>query len=58
MFLATLGSVAEHAARAGFAANLFAAGGIEPSTGRRTAGVDDVIAAFSPRHHRRLPRRH
>ncbi len=46
VFLATLGSVAEHAARAGFAANLFAAGGVETVTAGRTEGVDDVVAAF------------
>jgi len=47
VFLATLGSVAEHGARAGFAANLFAAGGIDTVTAGRTAGVDDVITAFT-----------
>jgi methylmalonyl-CoA mutase len=47
VFLATLGSVAEHGARAGFAANLFAAGGIDTVTAGRTAGVDDVVAAFT-----------
>jgi methylmalonyl-CoA mutase len=44
VFLATLGPVAAHTARAGFAANLFQAGGIEtinPGTTR------DVVTAFS-----------
>ncbi|MEP6562296.1 MAG: methylmalonyl-CoA mutase, partial [Nakamurella sp.] len=42
----TLGSVAEHAARAGFVANLFAAGGIDTVTAGRTSGVSDVLNAF------------
>ena len=46
VFLATLGTVADHAARAGFAANLFAAGGIDTVTAGPTGGVDDVLAAF------------
>ncbi len=46
VFLATLGTVAEHAARAGFAANLFAAGGVDSVTAGATVGVDDVITAF------------
>ena len=46
VFLATLGSVAEHAARAGFAANLFAAGGVDTVTAGATNGVDDVLTAF------------
>jgi len=46
VFLATLGSVADHAARAGFAANLFAAGGVETVTAGATEGVDDVLTAF------------
>ncbi|MBT0768136.1 methylmalonyl-CoA mutase [Kineosporia sp. J2-2] len=42
VFLATLGPVAAHTARAGFAAGLFQAGGLEtPSNGTR-----DVVAAF------------
>jgi methylmalonyl-CoA mutase len=44
VFLATLGPLAAHTGRAGFAANLFQAGGIETIN----AGVtDDVIKAFS-----------
>jgi methylmalonyl-CoA mutase len=46
VFLATLGSVPEHAARAGFMANLLAAGGIDTVTAGRTGGVADVLAAF------------
>jgi methylmalonyl-CoA mutase len=46
VFLATLGAVADHAARAGFAANLFAAGGVDTVTAGRTDGVADVVAAF------------
>jgi methylmalonyl-CoA mutase len=46
VFLATLGTVPEHAARAGFAANLFAAGGVESVTAGATGSVPDVVAAF------------
>ena len=46
VFLATLGTVPEHAARAGFAANLFAAGGVESVTAGATGSVADVVAAF------------
>jgi methylmalonyl-CoA mutase len=46
VFLATLGSVAQHTARATFAANLLAAGGIDTVTAGPTGGVDDVITAF------------
>jgi methylmalonyl-CoA mutase len=46
VFLATLGAVPEHAARAGFAANLFAAGGVESVTAGATGSVADVVAAF------------
>jgi methylmalonyl-CoA mutase len=47
IFLATLGPVAAHAARAGFAANLFAAGGIDTVTAGATTGVEDVVGAFT-----------
>ncbi|HWE88030.1 MAG TPA: methylmalonyl-CoA mutase family protein [Pseudonocardiaceae bacterium] len=47
VFLATLGPIAAHTARASFAANLFAAGGIETPTAGATGGVDDVVAAFT-----------
>ncbi|MFE2756959.1 methylmalonyl-CoA mutase family protein [Actinosynnema sp. NPDC059335] len=46
VFLATLGPVAAHTARATFAANLFQAGGIETPAAGATAGVDDVVAKF------------
>ncbi|TDQ54952.1 methylmalonyl-CoA mutase family protein [Actinorugispora endophytica] len=47
VFLATLGPVAAHTARATFAANLFQAGGIEPLPGGPAAGPDDAAAAFT-----------
>ncbi|TVT48575.1 methylmalonyl-CoA mutase small subunit [Amycolatopsis rhizosphaerae] len=43
VFLATLGPVASHTARATFASNLFQAGGIEPVN---PGAVDDLLAAF------------
>lgn len=43
VFLATLGPVAAHTARAMFASNLFQAGGIEPVN---PGAVDDPVAAF------------
>lgn len=46
VFLATLGPIAAHTARATFAANLFAAGGIDTVTAGATGGVDDVLAAY------------
>jgi methylmalonyl-CoA mutase len=46
VFLATMGPVAAHTARATFAANLFAAGGIAVETAGVTEGVDDVVAAY------------
>ncbi|WP_151083204.1 methylmalonyl-CoA mutase family protein [Nocardioides cynanchi] len=45
-FLATLGPVAAHTARAGFATNLFAAGGVAVDVAGPTAGVDDLVAAY------------
>jgi methylmalonyl-CoA mutase len=45
-FLATLGPVAAHTARAGFALNLLAAGGVAVDVAGATAGVDDVVAAY------------
>ncbi|MBY8851786.1 methylmalonyl-CoA mutase, partial [Saccharothrix sp. MB29] len=45
-FLATLGPVAAHTARATFAANLFQAGGIETPSAGPTRTADDVVAAF------------
>ena len=46
VFLATLGPVAAHTARATFAANLFQAGGIETPNAGPTRTVDDVVAKF------------
>jgi methylmalonyl-CoA mutase len=45
VFLAALGPAAVHSARAGFAANLFAAGGIRSVTG--TGSVDEIATAFA-----------
>ncbi|MDO9496852.1 MAG: methylmalonyl-CoA mutase family protein [Nocardioides sp.] len=46
VFLATLGTIASHTARATFAANLFAAGGIATEAAGATSGVDDLVAAY------------
>ena len=46
VFLATMGTVAAHTARATFATNLFAAGGIAVGAAGATEGVDDVLAAY------------
>jgi methylmalonyl-CoA mutase len=46
-FLATLGPLAVHAARAGFTRNLLHAGGIDTVDAGPTQAVDDVVAAFS-----------
>lgn len=46
VFLATMGTVAQHTARAGFAANLLAAGGVDTVTAGPTSGVDDVLAGY------------
>lgn len=46
VFLATLGPVASHTARATFASNLFAAGGIGVDVAGPTDGVDDLVAAY------------
>ena len=47
VFLATMGPIAAHTARATFAANLFAAGGIDTVTAGATADVDQVLAAYA-----------
>ncbi|WP_405911812.1 methylmalonyl-CoA mutase subunit beta [Streptomyces sp. NBC_00963] len=47
VFLATLGPAAAHTARAGFAANLFQAGGIEPVNGPVPGAPDTAAAAFA-----------
>ncbi|MDN4173673.1 methylmalonyl-CoA mutase family protein [Nocardioides sp. SOB77] len=46
VFLATMGTVAAHTARATFATNLLAAGGIAVELAGPTQGVDDVVAAY------------
>ena len=46
VFLATMGRIAQHTARATFAANLFASGGIDTVTAGGTEGVDDVVSAY------------
>lgn len=45
-FLATLGPLADHNARASFARNLFAAGGIEASEAGATETTDEVLDAY------------
>lgn len=47
VFLATMGTVAAHTARATFAANLLASGGVDTVTAGATDGVDDVVAAYN-----------
>ena len=46
VFLATMGSIAAHTARATFATNLLAAGGVAVEIAGATTGVDDVLAAY------------
>ncbi|MFW6086615.1 MAG: methylmalonyl-CoA mutase family protein [Myxococcota bacterium] len=46
VFLANLGAIPEHRARAEFAHNLFSAGGIEPVTNDGFDSVDAAVAAF------------
>lgn len=45
-FLATLGPVSAHTARATFATNLLAAGGVAVESAGVTAGVDDLVSAY------------
>lgn len=47
VFLATLGTIAQHTARATFVTNLFAAGGIGVEIAGPTAGVDELVAAYA-----------
>ena len=47
VFLATLGTVAAHTARATFATNLFAAGGIAVTQAGATTGTEDLLAAYA-----------
>jgi methylmalonyl-CoA mutase len=46
VFLATMGTVAQHTARATFATNLFAAGGVHIEVAGPTDGVENVLAAY------------
>ena len=46
VFLATMGTVASYTARASFATNLFAAGGVSVVVAGPSEGVDDVVAAY------------
>ncbi len=47
VFLATMGSIAAHTARATFAANLFAAGGVAVDVAGPTSDVAEVLAAYT-----------
>ena len=47
VFLATLGPVAQHTARATFASNLFAAGGIAVDVAGATSSAAEVVAAYA-----------
>jgi methylmalonyl-CoA mutase len=47
VFLATMGPIAAHTARATFATNLFAAGGVAVEAAGATAGVASVLAAYA-----------
>ncbi|HET7735263.1 MAG TPA: methylmalonyl-CoA mutase family protein [Nocardioidaceae bacterium] len=46
VFLATLGSIAAHTARATFAHNLLAAGGVDTVSAGPTESADDLVAAY------------
>ncbi|MET1061774.1 MAG: methylmalonyl-CoA mutase subunit beta [Aeromicrobium sp.] len=46
VFLASMGTVAGYTARATFAANLLAAGGVDTVVGGPSEGVEDVLAAY------------
>ena len=47
VFLATLGPIAQHTARATFAANLLAAGGIAVDVAGATAGAQDLVERYA-----------
>ncbi len=47
VFLATLGPVAAHTARATFAGNLLAAGGVDSVAAGATSGTKDLLAAYA-----------
>lgn len=46
VFLATLGTIAQHTARATFVSNLLAAGGIAVEVAGPTSGVEDLLASY------------
>ena len=46
VFLATLGSVAQHTARATFASNLLASGGVDTVAAGATSSVEDLVKAY------------
>ena len=46
VFLATMGTVAAHTARATFAANLLAAGGVAVDVAGPTEAADDLVPAY------------
>jgi methylmalonyl-CoA mutase len=46
VFLATLGTIAQHTARATFATNLLAAGGVAVEVAGPTDGVESLVAAY------------
>ena len=46
VFLATLGPIAQHTARATFAANLLAAGGVDAVVAGATEGPEDLVGAY------------
>ena len=46
VFLATMGTVAAHTARATFASNLLAAGGVAVDVAGATESADDLLAAY------------
>lgn len=47
VFLATMGTIAQHTARATFVSNLFAAGGVAVEPAGATAGVEEVVASYA-----------
>ena len=47
VFLATMGTIASHTARATFASNLFAAGGVAVDVAGATDGVEALVAAYA-----------
>lgn len=47
VFLGTLGTIAQHTARATFVSNLLAAGGIAVDVAGPTSGVEDLLASYT-----------